>query len=34
VLPGMLEAGRLAGSLYNNDKIYDAKLKGIRPNLV
>ena len=34
MLPGMLEAGRLAGSLYSNAKIYDAKLKGIRPNLV
>lgn len=33
MLPNLLEAGRLAGSLYNNGRIYDAKLKGIRPNL-
>lgn len=32
-LPDMLEAGRLAGSLNNNEKVYQASLAGIRPNL-
>ena len=32
-LPGILATGRLAGTLINNDRIYQAKLKGIKPNL-
>lgn len=32
-LPGMLEVGRLAGTLANNAAIYDAKEKGILANL-
>lgn len=32
-LPDILEAGRLAGSLNNNEKVYQASLAGIRPNL-
>ena len=32
-LPGLISAGRLAGTLAANNKIYDAKLKGISPNL-
>lgn len=31
--PDMLEAGRLAGNLNNNEKVYKASLAGIRPNL-
>ena len=34
IMPDLLEGLRLTGSLYNNNRIYDAKLKGIRPNLI
>ena len=33
ILPGMLAAGRLYGSLASNEKIYDEALKGIKPDL-
>jgi len=32
--PGLLGAGRLAGTLISNNRIYDEALKGIRPNLM
>ena len=31
--PDIIEALRLAGNLHNNNRVYDAVLKGIRPNL-
>lgn len=31
--PDIIEALRLAGNLHNNNRVYDAALKGIRPNL-
>ena len=34
MIPNLLEAGRLANTLWANGKIYDAKLKGVRPNLI
>lgn len=32
-MPDLLEVSRLAGTLASNSRVYDAKLKGIRPNL-
>lgn len=32
-LPGLLGAGRLAGTLINNNRVYDESLKAIRPDL-
>ena len=34
MFPGLLGAGRLAGTLISNNRIYDEALKGIRPNLM
>lgn len=33
LIPNIIEAGRLAGSLANNEKVYQASLAGLRPNL-
>ena len=32
-LPGLLATGRLAGSLWNNSRVYGEALKGIKPSL-
>ena len=34
LLPGLLAGTRLAGTLINNNKIYDEALKGIKPTLM
>lgn len=33
VLPNLLAAGRLAGNLYNNERVFGEQIKGIRPDL-
>lgn len=32
-LPGLMAAGRLAGNLWNNNRVYNEALKGIKPSL-